>query len=212
MDKFVEKLKVYFRFNRIALCSFLVSIASLASLCYTLYSIENRTWISNSIFVLVSLLLVSLIIIEVVCFLRTKVYDKVQNKDDIELYMKNLYDKATGDIIISTTGGLNWVSPSIMDTLCKKAASNHVMIIVRKQNEKTRRLEMAGARIVDESIAKYCPLSNFSIINVGSNDARIAIGRSLKSDIHCITEHDSYSDVMTVANELAHLLKTEYES
>ena len=202
----VEKVKSYFKLNPSAITEIVAYIASITSTIISISNVEKPSW---RLILVVCIAIAGwffLFIREIVKIFKAKVYDKKKEKDEIDSYMKKLYENATGSIFISTTGGMNWATPEIMKVLSEKAASSRVVIFVPSQNTKTMKLMHDGAKIIDKSKIGFAPSLNYSIINPDSRDSIIAIGRSQKNDFHCISEYGSSSDVIVVASELARFM------
>lgn len=203
MSKIKTRFNICFKSKLISLTTIITTIVSGISLAISFMSSKEPSSLPSWLFWVAMILLFLLLCITSSPFFTAKVYDKKTDTNKINEYMENLYSNATGRIIISTTGGMNWATEKVMNELEKKAKSSGVVIFIPKENEKTNRLQRAGVKIITD----YAPNLNFSIINPDANDARIAIGRSRTNDIHCITEHESQSDVMVVAREFVNLLE-----
>ncbi len=203
LKKIKIRIGICFKSKLISLTTIITTVVSGMSLAISFLSSKEPSLLPSWLFWLSVLLLVLLFIFTISPFFTAKVYDKKTDINEINEYMENLYSNATGKIIISTTGGMSWATEKIMNELEKKAKSSGVVIFIPRENEKTDRLQKAGVKIITD----HAPNINFSIINPEADDARIAIGRSKINGIHCITEHESRSDVMVVARELVSLLE-----
>lgn len=207
-DKLYTRIKVCFSSRLVSIATLLTTIVSLIALIMSYSGIQGEVPLKISILYYLALFFsVILLCFILIPLFTAKVYDKNKQTADINEYMANLYRNATGKIVVSTTGGMNWVTPQILDILEEKSKSSGVVVFVPNKNQKTSRLERAGAKIIDRSNLGIIPNLNFSIVNPGADDALIAIGRRSNKNIHYITEYEAKSDVMVVARELSSFLE-----
>lgn len=208
LNEFRTRINVCFSSKLVSIVTLITTIVSLITLVLSYACFPDDVPLKITVLFIVALiLLIILLIIVLMPFFQANVYDKNKHGQKIDGYMENLYKNATGKIIISTTGSMKWATPKILEVLEEKAKSSGVVVFVPQKNEKTRRLESVGAKIIDSSVTNTNPNLNFSIVNPGADDALIAIGRSSNKNIHYITEYEAKSDVMVVARELARLLE-----
>jgi hypothetical protein len=183
------------------------SIASLCGLIFTLKT-QNETfsgWQWFLVFISILLFLISIyLIVSEYLSNKPKVYTK---KSDIRDYMYN-WIKNGGRVVIFTRD-MSWVNDDAMKNLLRnKSRSKECIICMPKKIDKVVEFEKEGATVIEYPSLDYTPLSRFTIINYGRDDAKIAVGKSIESGKHLIEEFgNGEHPYFQVANDLVRILE-----
>lgn len=183
------------------------SIASLCGLIFTLktdqQSFGGWQWFLVFISILFFIISIYLIISE---YLENmpKVFTK---KSDIRDYMYN-WIKDGGRVVIFTRD-LSWVNDDEMRNLLRNKSRNKECIVcMPKKIDKVAEFENEGATVIEYPSLDYTPLSRFTIINYGRDDAKIAVGKSIENGKHLIEEFgNGEHPYFQVANDLVRILE-----
>lgn len=183
------------------------SIASLCGLILTIRSAEQKFggWQWFLLFIALVLFVFSIyLIISEYLSNKPKIY---KDKSDIRNYMYN-WIKNGGRVVIFTRD-LSWVNDDEMrDLLRNKSRSKECIICMPKKIDKVIELEKEGATVIEYPALEYTPLSRFTIVNYGRDDAKIAVGKSIEDGKHVIEEYGNGGHpYFQVANDLVRILE-----
>jgi len=130
---------------------------------------------------------------------------RYKSETDINNYMYNWISNI-GRIAIFTRD-MSWTNDSqIKARLIEKAEKSELIVCMPIANDFAQELRQKGALILEYSNLGYEPQSRFTIVQFGRNDARIAIGKTIKGT-HKIEEFDSADHpLFFVANDLVNIL------
>ncbi|AZQ57896.1 hypothetical protein EJ994_03400 [Maribacter sp. MJ134] len=183
------------------------SIASLFGLIFTLKS-DQQTFGGLEWFLLFASFFLCFVSIYLLVIEYTSNKPQVyKNKSDIRDYMFD-WIKNGGRVVIFTRD-MSWVNDDEMKNLLRNKSRNRECIIcMPKKIDKAVELENEGAIIIEYPSLDYTPLSRFTIINYGRDDAKIAVGKSIDSGKHLIEEFgNGEHPFFQVANDLVRILE-----
>ncbi len=88
------------------------------------------------------------------------------------------------------TRDMSWAQEEtqITELLKQKAGRGELTLCLPHRIPLTDRLEADGARVYTYSNLNYAPLSRFTVVRAGREDAQVAIGRSIKG-VHTISTY-----------------------
>ncbi len=149
--------------------------------------------------------LVVAIILEIVSYCRTKpllLADDGQIRD----YMYKWISR--GGKVVIFSNDMSWVRDDEMKELLRsKASRDELCICLPNTTSLADQLECEGAEVCVYPELRYVPESRFTIINKGRMDARVAVGRRIKSK-HMIEEFSAGDHPFYwVANDLTEIVR-----
>ena len=129
------------------------------------------------------------------------------NKTEIRNYLFEWIKN--GSRVVIFTRDMSWVCDDDMrNMLITKSRNNECTICLPKKINKVEEFENNGATIIEYPSIDYVPLSRFTITNFGKDDAKIAVGKSIKNGKHLIEEFgNGEHPFFQVANDLVKILE-----
>jgi len=109
----------------------------------------------------------------------------------INEYMYNWLAYNNRAIIFSRD--MSWANNDerIVDVLKKKAEDSELTLILAERTPLVTELEKRGAHFIGYDFLEYTPRTRFTVVNYGSMDEKVAIGKEDEHGVHRINEYKS---------------------
>jgi len=131
-----------------------------------------------------------------------------KSEHDIAEYMHRWINQDGRAAVFSRN--MTWASrPRLRALLLQKALNKELVLILPQPTDLSEELRGHGAEVVYYPRLNYSPMSRFTIVRLGREDARVAVGRTVKGR-HTISEysmgeHSAYAMAQDLVNILLRL-------
>lgn len=167
----------------------LIEIIGLVSSVFIIYQTENTVLSSIvSIIIIIAIGVAVYSIILSYCELKANAYHSTHA---INEYMYNWLADNNRAIIFSRD--MSWANDDkrIVDILKKKAEDSELTLILAERTPLVSELEKRGAQYIGYEFLDYTPRTRFTVVNYGSMDEKVAIGKEDEYGVHRINEYKS---------------------